>query len=95
MVTGTAMAASQHFTAIYPLQIAGFDMRGYSAFYAFIANVIVAVVASVVLDAMGVSRGRDETVESDYVSDGVGALVSGVRDPGAAAPSLVRDGVRP
>lgn len=70
MVTGTAMAASQHFTAIYPLHIGGFDLRGYGAFYAFIVNLIVTVVASAVLNAMGVARGADETVEEDYVLGG-------------------------
>ncbi len=80
MVTGTAMAASQHFTAIYPLQIGGFELRGYGAFYAFIANVIVVVVASAVLNAIGVARGVDETVAEDYMRDSV----HGVR---ASAPS--------
>jgi SSS family solute:Na+ symporter len=85
MVTGTAMAASQHFTAIYPLQIGGLDLRGYSAFYAFIANVIVVVAASAVLNALGVERGRDETVEADYVADPTGASLSGGLDRSAAA----------
>ena len=71
MVSGTAMAASQHFTSIYPLQIGGMDLRGYGALYAFIANVVVSVVVSAVLNALGVARGRDETVESDYVQDGI------------------------
>ncbi|HEY9514179.1 MAG TPA: sodium:solute symporter [Gemmatimonadaceae bacterium] len=70
MVGGTAMAASQHFTAIYPLHIAGQELLGYTALYAFIANLVVVVVLSAVLNALGVGRGSDETVAADYVGDG-------------------------
>ncbi|MGH7635761.1 MAG: sodium:solute symporter, partial [Gemmatimonadaceae bacterium] len=66
MVVGTAMAASQHFTAIYPLHVRGFAMAGYSAFFALIANIVVTVVLTLVLDALGVARGTDETVAGDY-----------------------------
>ena len=87
MVSGTAMAASQHFTAIYPLMLGGLDLRGYSAFYAFLANVIVVVAGSAVLNAMGVGRGRDETVESDYVRD---STARGAEPAGELVPDVVR-----
>jgi SSS family solute:Na+ symporter len=75
MGLGTAMAASQHFTAIYPLHIGGFSMGGYSAFYALIANFAVTVLVTLVLDAFGVSRGADDTVPADYVAVDPGSEV--------------------
>jgi SSS family solute:Na+ symporter len=71
MISGTAMAASQQFTAIFPLQIGGTQIPAYTAFYAFVANVVVTLVLSAILNALGVAPGADSTVESDYVSDGV------------------------
>jgi SSS family solute:Na+ symporter len=70
MITGTAMAASQHFTAIFPLSFAGMHLSAYSAFYAFLANLIVTVLLSVVLNTLGVARGADQTSELDYLTDG-------------------------
>ncbi|HEX5438929.1 MAG TPA: sodium:solute symporter [Gemmatimonadaceae bacterium] len=83
MVSGTAMAAAQHFTAIYPLHLAGHTFAGYTAFYAFIANMIVAVVLTVVFNALGVGPGTDETEAADYIQEdrvvavpaGAGALL--------------------
>ncbi|MEO7216979.1 MAG: sodium:solute symporter [Gemmatimonadaceae bacterium] len=69
MISGTAMAASQHFTAIFPLSIAGFHLSAYSAFYAFLANVAVTVALSLILNATGVARGADHTRASDYLAD--------------------------
>ena len=80
MVSGTAMAASQHFTAIYPLKLGGLDLRGYSALYAFIANVVVVVVLSALLNALGVGRGKDETVQGDYVEDGAASEARAVSE---------------
>ncbi|MFI5238930.1 MAG: sodium:solute symporter, partial [Gemmatimonadales bacterium] len=71
MASGTMMAASQHFTAIFPLKLGGFHMSAYSAFYAFIANIAVTCVLSVIFNAMGVARGNDCTKVSDYTADGV------------------------
>lgn len=70
MAIGTAMAASQHFTAIYPLHIAGFNLSAYSAFYAFIANIGVAALLTVVCNALGIARGTDQTANADYVAAG-------------------------
>ena len=69
MAVGTMMAASQHFTAIFPLHIGGSLVPGYSAFYAFIANIIVTVVFSIVFNALGVASGSDQTAAADYVAD--------------------------
>jgi SSS family solute:Na+ symporter len=42
---------------------------GYIALTAFALNVLVAVVLTLILNAMGVANGRDETVAFDYVAD--------------------------
>ncbi|MGI8546886.1 MAG: sodium:solute symporter family transporter, partial [Gemmatimonadaceae bacterium] len=69
MVSGTAMAASQHFTAIFPLHLLGKLLPGYTAFYAFVANLVVTLVLSVAFEALGVASGTDETEAADYVRD--------------------------
>lgn len=79
MVSGTAMAASQHFTAIFPLQLGAFHMSAYSAFYAFLANLIVTCALSATFNALGIGRGTDQTVASDYTADG--AKLTGVASP--------------
>src|SRR6185437_10282998 len=49
MISGTIMAASQHFTAIFPLHLwGGRVIPGYTAFYAFIANILVTIILTVV-----------------------------------------------
>jgi len=69
MVTGTAMAASQHFTSIFPLHVGSFRYAGYSAFFAFLANLIVAVVLTGILRALGLASDRDETAPADYLRE--------------------------
>jgi hypothetical protein len=41
---------------------------GYSAFYAFIANLVVTIVLSAAFNAAGVGRGDDSTAEADYLA---------------------------
>ena len=77
MVSGTAMAAAQHFTAIYPLHVGGHSLAWYTAFLAFIANLVVCVVLTVVFDALGVGRGTDETRDADYVQEERVAMAPG------------------
>jgi SSS family solute:Na+ symporter len=84
MISGTMMAASQHFTAIYPLHFAGLQLSAYSAFYAFLLNLVVTVALSTVFNATGVARGTDHTIASDYVSDGVIPPVASIESDGAA-----------
>ncbi|HWG53877.1 MAG TPA: sodium:solute symporter [Gemmatimonadaceae bacterium] len=74
MVSGTAMAASQHFTAIYPLHVGSLAIAGYSAFFALIGNIAVTVLLTLVLDAVGVARGTDETIAADYTGAHVSVL---------------------
>jgi SSS family solute:Na+ symporter len=67
MVTGTAMAASVGFSSAYPLHLGATTIIGYSAFYALVLNLVVAVVATIVLRALAVAPGKDETSTVDYV----------------------------
>jgi SSS family solute:Na+ symporter len=84
MVSGTAMAASQHFTAIFPLRIGGLSLGWYTALFALIANLVVSVLLTLLFDAMGVGRGTDETAATDYVGaeNDAGAAAA----PGSAWP---------
>src|ERR687886_1169110 len=66
MLAGTAMAVSQNFTSVYPLQPGGVSIPGYAALYALILNLAVTVVLTWVFNAMTVESGRDETAEQDY-----------------------------
>ncbi|HET7565250.1 MAG TPA: hypothetical protein VFJ96_09670, partial [Gemmatimonadaceae bacterium] len=84
MVTGTAMAAAQHFTAIYPLHLGGHTFAWYTALLAFIANLVVSVVLTVVFDALGVGRGTDETVDGDYEHQRVVSAPASAVIPSAA-----------
>lgn len=69
MVSGTVMAASQHFTSIFPLHLGGTLLPGYTAFYAFLANLTVTIVLSFAFNALGVAGGTDETEASDYLGE--------------------------
>jgi solute:Na+ symporter, SSS family len=61
---GTWMAASVHFSAIYPLSIGGYSLPGYSALYTVILNLVLAIVLTPVFRG---SRARvDETAVDDY-----------------------------
>jgi solute:Na+ symporter, SSS family len=74
MVYGTYAAyqvvspATQHFGgSLY--NIPALDQMGYIAMTAFVLNVVVAVVLSVVLNAAHVFNGADETTPGDYFAD--------------------------
>ena len=73
MALGTYMAYLQaspttaHFaSSTYPLHLFGMVIPGYAAFYAFIVNIVVTVVLSLIFNAAHVARGEDKTVEADY-----------------------------
>jgi SSS family solute:Na+ symporter len=68
MATGTLMAAAQHFqSSIFPLHMGALTVPGYAALYSVVVNLAVAAAATVVMDVIGVARGRDETLPQDYV----------------------------
>jgi SSS family solute:Na+ symporter len=69
MATGTGMALARDLkSSIYPLHIGGQVFTVYAAVPALIANLLVAVVLTLLLDAAGKKRGQDTTLEADYVS---------------------------
>ena len=49
--------------------IPGLDQMGYIAMTAFALNLVIAVVLSLVLNAVKVSNGTDETTPGDYFAD--------------------------
>ena len=66
MLAGTAMAVSQNFVSVYPLQVGGATIPGYAALYALVLNFGVAIVATWVFKAMSVASGADQTAPVDY-----------------------------
>jgi SSS family solute:Na+ symporter len=67
IVTGTAMAASLQFKgSIYTLHIFGFALPCYAALSALVLNLIVAVVLSVLFNALSKAPREDETAAADY-----------------------------
>jgi SSS family solute:Na+ symporter len=64
---GTVMAISQELKPAYPLKLGDWTLPGYTAFYTLILNLAVAVVLTLVFNAL---RGRqplvDQTVAADY-----------------------------
>jgi hypothetical protein len=65
MLAGTAMAASQHLTAVYPLHVAGMAVSAYAAVDALMLNLVVSVVGTVVTGPKA-ALGRDATIAEDY-----------------------------
>ncbi len=66
MASGTWMAETQHFKAIFPLHLGGATFPGYAALYALILNLVVSVALSMLAGYMGWKGGTDSTEESDY-----------------------------
>jgi SSS family solute:Na+ symporter len=80
---GTWMVATTGFTSTtYALQVASLTIPGYAALYSLIANFAVAIVLTVVLNAMKAPAGVDPTVPADYVHDVEESAV-----PAGAAPT--------
>lgn len=64
MVLGTAMEASVGFSTSFFSLTPG--ITGYSGIWALIANLVVVVILSLILNATHVSNGRDHTADGDY-----------------------------
>lgn len=68
ILTGTWMAASLKLAgSIYPLHIGGYTIPGYAAAWALIVNLGVAIVVSVIVRVLGMSRSEDRTRPEDYL----------------------------
>ena len=64
--SGTWMAASQNFTATFPLAVGDMKLNGYAAVYALGLNIAAAAIITVVLDLAGTQRTIDHTSPIDY-----------------------------
>jgi SSS family solute:Na+ symporter len=65
-VAGTSMAAAVNWNAIYPLKLLGFTFPGYTALFTVILNLVIVVVLSWLLNAIGGRERSDETKPADY-----------------------------
>ena len=64
---GTAMAIAAELKPTYPLAFGGYTFPGYTAFYTVILNLVVAVLLTLVFNAMKAREPvADETVATDY-----------------------------
>lgn len=70
MIGGTWMVASQHFSAIFPLLVGGFELSAYAAFYALILNLLVTVALSALAPRLGWPSDEDATLAHDYLDNG-------------------------
>jgi SSS family solute:Na+ symporter len=64
---GTAMAISQELKPAYPLKLGGYSLPGYTAFYTLLLNLALAVVLTLVFNALHAKK-VDETLPGDYHS---------------------------
>jgi len=72
MATGTAMVATSGFkSAIYTLHLGSLAIPAYAGVYALAANLVVAVILTLVFDAIGIKRLPDKTRQEDYDDDAV------------------------
>jgi SSS family solute:Na+ symporter len=65
-VAGTSMAAAVNWSATYPLKVLGFTYPGYTALYTAILNLVIVVVLTALLNAIGGRERSDETKPADY-----------------------------
>jgi solute:Na+ symporter, SSS family len=66
-VAGTAMAIAAQLKPTYPLAFAGHTFPGYSALYTLVLNLFLAVILTLLFNALGARRDAvDETLASDY-----------------------------
>lgn len=67
MAVATYMPIHNKFHPVYALPLGSSVFQGYVALFALVANLIVAIALTLVLDALKVSRGADRTAPSDYL----------------------------
>ncbi len=67
MTCGTLMAASSDLkSSVYELDLLGVSITAYEGIFALAVNLVVAGALTLVLPALGLRRGRDETAAGDY-----------------------------
>lgn len=60
------MAAAVNWNSTYPLAVLGYTFPGYTALYTVILNLIIVVVLTPLLSAIGSRSRSDETSLADY-----------------------------
>jgi SSS family solute:Na+ symporter len=81
MMTGTSMVATSGFkSAVYTLHLGGMAIPAYAGVYALAANLIVAVVLTLVFDAMGMKRLPDHTRQEDYDDQAPAVAGTGLKE---------------
>lgn len=63
---GTTMAIAANLAPAYPLQLAGFNMPGYTAFYTLLLNLAIAAALTPLFNAVRAGEIEDETRSADY-----------------------------
>ncbi|MFZ1905548.1 MAG: sodium:solute symporter [Steroidobacteraceae bacterium] len=64
---GTWMAVASGLKPTYPIEFAGWSLPGYSALYTVILNLVIVIVLTAVINALGARRpAADATVAADY-----------------------------
>ena len=63
MVAGTYMAYTVGWKSTF---VVGTGIAGYAGIWALILNLVVVVVLTLILNALQVSNGQDETIPADY-----------------------------
>jgi SSS family solute:Na+ symporter len=67
MAIGTLMAIDLNFkTSVYQLDLFGWNVSAYEGIIALVVNLVISIVGTVVLSALGVARGQDETEAHHY-----------------------------
>jgi SSS family solute:Na+ symporter len=62
MIAGTVFFVAAGLSAVYPV----FGVLMYSAFSAFVLNLLLAIILTPVFEAIGARRGKDLTSPTDY-----------------------------
>jgi SSS family solute:Na+ symporter len=66
MASATWMAAASNFATFFPLHVGGTILAGANMFYAFVVNVVVTAILTLVLNALNANAGTDVTTAADY-----------------------------
>ncbi|HTD12552.1 MAG TPA: sodium:solute symporter family protein [Steroidobacteraceae bacterium] len=66
IITGTRLAVLADLKPTYPVAFAGHTFPGYTAFYTLLLNLVIAVVLTVVFNAISGRQAKDETLAADY-----------------------------
>jgi len=82
MIVGTWMAIDQDFkSSVYKLDLFGWNISAYEGVIALVLNLIVVAIGTLVLSALGVRRGPDETEPEHYEELGERRAESGIPAP--------------